>query len=109
MRKFIDGLIAVCKGMAEAIAILLFSFIMIIVLIGAFVWWVLPFNSRRMAKKVEEAQEARRKAAELKRRLEEEKARRDTEAAYKETAIRAKAKADMGEDPVAIANQIIKE
>ena len=95
------------KGIVEGIAVAIFALLMLVVVVGSFVWWLMPWHRARVKAEVDRLR-AKEKAEELRRRLAEETANRDAEAAYRETAIKAKAAADLEGDPVAVANEIIK-
>lgn len=107
IRKVKDKVVSFFKGIVEGIAVAIFAIFMLVVLVGSFVWWLMPWHRSRVRAEVDRLR-AKEKADELRRRLEEEKAKRDAEAAYRETAIKAKAAADLESDPVAVANEIIK-
>jgi len=107
MGRIKDRVVSFFKGIVEGIAVAIFALLMLVVVVGSFVWWLMPWHRARVKAEVDRLR-AKEKADELRRRLEEEKAKRDAEAAYRETAIKAKAAADLEGDPVSVANEIIK-
>lgn len=107
MQQVRDKFLAFFKTLIEGIATAAFAVLMLVVLVASFAWWLMPWHRSRVRAEAERLR-AKEKAEELRRRLEEEKVKRDAELAYRETATKAKAKADLEADPVAVANDLIR-
>lgn len=106
MTKVIAALRAVFRGFVEAAGILLFAVFMLAVLVGSFVWWLMPWHQRKVR---EEAERMARKQIqeERERRLNAEKALLEANAKAAEGAIKQRAEEALAEDPVAVANELI--
>ena len=88
MQRVVNFLIGLLRAAVEAVALLAFSVAVLFVLLFTFLWFLTPWQQRKVREKYRRMH-SERLAEELRRKADEARAQRDAEAAYRAMAARA--------------------